>query len=64
VLAPLLTDENPRVRAAGARAIAELGSADNADALRTMLRDPEKDVRRAAQQSLARLTERLELPQN
>lgn len=64
VLSPLLTDENPRVRAAGARAIAELGSADNADALRTMLRDPEKDVRRAAQQSLARLTERLELPES
>jgi hypothetical protein len=64
VLAPLLTDENARVRAAGARAIAELGGPDNAEALRSMLRDPEKDVRRAAQQSLARLTERLELPES
>lgn len=61
VLAMLLTDENPRVRAAGARAIAELGTADQGEALRSMLRDPEKDVRRAAQQSLVRLAERLGL---
>ncbi|HAM27047.1 MAG TPA: hypothetical protein DCP11_10220 [Microbacteriaceae bacterium] len=61
-LAPLLSDENERVRIAGARAIAEVGDGDNAPALTAMLRDPEKEVRRAAQQSLARLAKRLDRP--
>src|SRR5450830_1806678 len=63
-LAPLLGDENERVRIAGARAIAELGEAENAPALTAMLRDPEKEVRRAAQQALARLAKRLDRPRS
>jgi hypothetical protein len=61
-LSPLLSDENERVRIAGARAIAEVGEADDAPALTAMLRDPEKEVRRAAQQSLVRLAKRLDRP--
>ena len=57
-LLPLLSDPNPRVRAAGLRALAEVGSADNTEAMRALLKDPEKDVRRQAQQSLERLAAR------
>lgn len=47
----LLTDEVARVRAAAARALGEVG--DDPDALTPLLRDPEIDVRRAAQQGIA-----------
>lgn len=64
-LTRLTTDENPRVRAAGARAllaVAAAGIASGRDAkgefaasveqtYATMLRDPDRDVRRAAQQA-------------
>ena len=43
-----LTDENARVRAAAAHAVAAVGTADDASLLEPLLRDPEKDVRRAA----------------
>ncbi|GAB3033095.1 hypothetical protein GCM10027052_07770 [Parafrigoribacterium mesophilum] len=52
------TDAVPRVRAASARALATAGEASSAAALTAMLRDPDKEVRRAAQQSLAALTTR------
>lgn len=43
-----LTDENSRVRAAAAHALAAVGKADDLPLLEPLLRDPEKDVRRAA----------------
>lgn len=64
-LTRLTTDENPRVRAAGARALAAIAAAGTASGrdsggefaasvvqtLTAMLRDPDRDVRRAAQQA-------------
>jgi HEAT repeat protein len=55
----LLTDEVARVRSAAALALAERGSSDDVEALRALLRDPDKDVRRVARESVARLTARL-----
>lgn len=43
-----LTDESARVRAAAAHALAAVGTADDLPLLEPLLRDPEKDVRRAA----------------
>ncbi|GAA1001485.1 HEAT repeat domain-containing protein [Subtercola frigoramans] len=57
--ARLTTDEHARVRSAAARAIAAIGDAASADALERMLRDHDKEVRRAAQQSLDALRARL-----
>ena len=57
-LSALLTDEVARVRAAAARALAEVGGAEHLENLRPLLHDQDKDVRRAAQQSLDRLRER------
>ncbi|GGF17649.1 HEAT repeat domain-containing protein [Subtercola lobariae] len=62
-LARLTTDQNARVRAAAARAIAAVGDAASASTLETMLRDYDKEVRRAAQQSLVTLKARLEHPE-
>ncbi|MHB1173039.1 MAG: HEAT repeat domain-containing protein [Lacisediminihabitans sp.] len=56
-LSALLTDEVARVRAAGARALAEVGRAEHAEQLKALLRDPDKDVRRRAQEAIARLAE-------
>lgn len=69
-LARLTTDEHPRVRAAGARALVAVASAGIASGrdekgefaasveqtLTTMLRDPDREVRRTAQQSADALT--------
>jgi HEAT repeat protein len=52
------TDVVPRVRAASARALAAVGDESSAASLTAMLKDPDKDVRRAAQQSLAALSQR------
>jgi HEAT repeat protein len=57
-LRPLLTDEVARVRAAAARALGEVGEPSDADLLATLFRDPEIDVRRAADQATKRLTAR------
>lgn len=57
-LSTLLTDEVARVRSAAARALAEVGHAEHLDLLRPLVKDQDKDVRRAAQQSLDRLRER------
>lgn len=54
-LAVQLTDEVARVRASGARALGEVGSLSDADSIRILLKDPEIDVRRGAQQGLDRL---------
>lgn len=53
------TDENARVRSAAARAIAVVGDETGIQSLEAMLRDPDRDVRRTAQQSIAALRERL-----
>lgn len=55
-LAELLTDDVARVRAAAARALGAVGTADDAQLIRPLLRDKEIDVRRAAQQGLDALT--------
>lgn len=60
-LVKLTTDENARVRAAAARAIAAVGEATSIQSLEAMLRDRDKDVRRAAQQSIEALKARLDL---
>ena len=54
----LLTDETARVRAAAARALGAIGSAEHEDAIRPLLKDPEIDVRRGAQQGLELLRSR------
>ncbi|MGV8884670.1 MAG: HEAT repeat domain-containing protein [Microbacteriaceae bacterium] len=57
-LRPLLTDDTARVRAQAARALAEIGDVSDADSLTKLFRDPEIEVRRAAQQSHKRLVAR------
>ena len=57
-LSTLLADEVARVRSAAARALAEVGHAEHVEQLRALLRDPDKDVRRSAQQSMDRLVAR------
>jgi HEAT repeat protein len=55
---PLLVDEVPRVRSAAALAIAERGTEADAEAIRPLLRDPDKEVRRSARDAVARLEPR------
>lgn len=55
---PLLTDDTARVRAAAARALGEIGEASEGDAIRRLFRDPEIEVRRAAQLAHSRLSAR------
>ncbi len=57
-LRELLTDDVPRVRAAAARALGEVGEPSDSDLLKNLFRDAEIDVRRAAQQAIARLEAR------
>ena len=61
-LVRLTTDEVPRVRAAALHALAAQGTAEHADTITQRLRDPDKEVRRAAQQSRDVLAARLNLP--
>ena len=61
-LAELLTDRVPRVRVAAARALGSLGSHDDVGRIRALLKDPEIDVRRAAQQGIDAL--RTRVPKN
>lgn len=51
-LAELLADRVPRVRVAAARALGAVGSVDDLERIRPLLKDSEIDVRRAAQQGL------------
>jgi hypothetical protein len=55
LLRELLTDETARVRAASARALGALGDGSDVDLLKNLFRDPEIDVRRAAQQAITKL---------
>jgi hypothetical protein len=57
-LTALVTDDHARVRAA-ARALAATGDATTQDTLESLLRDPDKEVRRTAQQSLKMLKDQL-----
>ncbi|MCU1579588.1 MAG: repeat protein [Rhodoglobus sp.] len=58
VVSALLTDEVARVRATAARSLGELGTLGDVDALRQLLKDPEIDVRRGAQQGIDALRKR------
>lgn len=57
-LAKLLDDRVARVRGAAARALGTLGSLDDLRPVRALLKDPEIDVRRAAQQGTDELRAR------
>jgi len=57
-LRELLTDDTARVRAAAARALGEVGSADDLELLAKLFADPEIDVRRAAQQARSAIEKR------
>jgi hypothetical protein len=54
-VAALATDEVARVRAQAARALAEIGRAEDIDVLRSLLKDPEVEVRREAGAALKKL---------
>lgn len=58
VLIGMLADETPRVRAAAARALGPLGTLEQVDDIRPLLKDPEIDVRRGAQQGIDALRAR------
>lgn len=51
ILIDLLADVSPRVRAASVRALGSLGTLDHADAIAAVVRDADRDVRRAAQEA-------------
>ena len=57
-LRELLTDDTARVRAAAARALGAVGSPADAELLANLFRDPEIDVRRAAQQARSAIEKR------
>ncbi|MFT2816164.1 HEAT repeat domain-containing protein [Leifsonia sp. A12D58] len=61
-LVTLLTDESARVRAAAAHALGACGREEDLPALEARLRDPDKDVRRAAQQGRDQLRRRFPQP--
>lgn len=54
-----LTDGTPRVRVAAARALGTIGSSEDMDSIRVLLKDPVVEVRRGAQQGLDTLRSRL-----
>ncbi|MCU1425727.1 MAG: repeat protein, partial [Microbacteriaceae bacterium] len=54
-VALLAADEVARVRAQAARALAEIGRAEDIDVLRSLLKDPEIEVRREAGAALKKL---------
>ena len=60
-LVRLTTDEVPRVRAAALHALAAQGTEENLPTIVQRLRDPDKEVRRAAQQARDVLQERWQL---
>lgn len=54
------SDEVPRVRAAAVRGLARVGEAEDADAVRDCLDDPEPGVARAAETALREMSRRLD----
>jgi hypothetical protein len=59
-LLPGLTHELPRVRSTTARAVGAAGEAEHAEALQSLLDDPDHSVRAAAEKALDRLENRLD----
>ena len=57
-LRELLRDDTARVRGSAARALGEIGEATDSELLAKLFKDPEIDVRRAADQATKRLTAR------
>lgn len=57
-LVALLEDEVARVRASAVRALGAVGARDDLDAIRSVLRDPDREVRRGAQAGLDQLRSR------
>lgn len=57
-LTTVVADETPRVRIAAARALGAVGTLDDVDTVRTLLKDPLIEVRRGAQQALDALRSR------
>ncbi|WP_434618476.1 HEAT repeat domain-containing protein [Arthrobacter sp. A5] len=57
-LQALLADDVPRVRAAGARALAQVGGEGHSGAIKALLMDSDMDVRRQAGAALKRLADR------
>lgn len=57
-LTALLNDRTPRVRIAAARALGTVGQLDNVEDIRPLLKDPQVEARRAAQQSIDALRAR------
>lgn len=57
-LRELLADDTARVRAAAARALGDVGTVDDVEALSALFKDPEIDVRRAAQQGKSSIEKR------
>ena len=58
-VAALATDEVARVRAQAARALGDIGGADEVDVLRSLLKDPEIEVRREAGGALKKVRAKL-----
>jgi hypothetical protein len=58
-VAVLATDEVARVRAQAARALGEVGGAEQVDLLRSLLKDPEIEVRREANGALKKIRAKL-----
>ena len=58
-VAVLAADEVARVRAQAARALGDIGTADEIDVLRSLLKDPEIEVRREAGGALKKLRAKL-----
>ena len=56
----LTSDEVPRVRVAALRALARVGEAEDADAVRDGLDDPEPSVAAAAERALREMSRRLD----
>jgi HEAT repeat protein len=59
-LAALITDQTPRVRVAALRALAGVGEAEHADAVRAALDDHERTVSSAATDALDQMSDRLD----
>ncbi|MEW1981971.1 HEAT repeat domain-containing protein [Citricoccus sp. NPDC079358] len=58
----LLSDPDPRVRSAAARALGEVGAESTASALQSLLMDPDSVLASAAEEALDRLAERFARP--
>lgn len=57
-LLELLRDDTPRVRIAGAKALGVVGTMENVDSLKPLLKDPNVEVRRGARQGIEALRSR------